>query len=95
MELLQPREIKIFEHDVWDRRRAYFHTSFSDANYGYVGLHGDFYQNPTKLFGFSETGVNFNVQFTTNGRDYFLPRHVGFIIELVYIYNVQNVEINH
>jgi hypothetical protein len=94
-ELLQLSEIKIFERDVWDRRRAHFHTSFSDANYGFIGLHGDFYQNPTKLFGFNETSVDFYVQFTTNGRDYFLPRHLGFIIELVYIYNINNVEISH
>jgi hypothetical protein len=94
-ELLQPTIIKIFERDVWNRQRAYFHTSFSDANYGYIGLHGDFYQTPTKLFGFKETGVEFNVQFTTNGREYFLPRHLGFIIELVYVYNVDTVEISH
>jgi hypothetical protein len=95
MELLTPTETKVFSNDVWDRKRAHFHASFSDANYGFIGLHGDFYQTPTKLFGFNETTVDFYVQFTTNGRDYFLPRHLGFIIELVYIYNVNNVEISH
>jgi hypothetical protein len=86
---------KSFEHDVWDRKKCRFHSSFSDAIYGYLGLNNDFYHNPSKLFAFNDISVDFYLSFTTNGREHFIPRHIDFIVELIYIFNIDEVDINH
>jgi hypothetical protein len=94
-ELLTRSLFKRFHYDVWDRKKCRFHSSFSDANFGYLGMNNDFYQNPSKLFSFNETTMDFYLSFTTNGREHFIPRHIDFIIELIYIFDVTDVDINH
>jgi hypothetical protein len=89
--LLARRYHKGFTHDVWDRKRCVFHASFSDANYGYLGLNNDFYQSPSKLFTFNESSMDFYLAFTTNGREYWLPRQIDFVVELTYIFDVEEV----
>jgi hypothetical protein len=82
---------KKFENNIWDRKKCIFHSSFSNANFGYLGMNNDFYQNPSKLFSFNETSMDFYLAFTSNGREHWIPRHIDFIVELIYIYAVEDV----
>jgi hypothetical protein len=77
---------KSFDYDVWDRKKCQFHSNISDTNFGYLGLNNDFYQNPSKLFSYTETSMDFYLSFTTNGREHWIPRHIDFIVELIYIF---------
>jgi hypothetical protein len=58
-------------------------------------MRNDFWATPTKLFDFNDETNEFYLKFSSDGRHYFLPRYSGFIIELVYIVNIDNVEISH
>ena len=70
-----------------------FHASFSNCNINYIGLRADFIHPPTKVFE-STGGTDFYLKFSTDGVNYFLPRYNGFLLELIYILNINNVEIN-
>jgi hypothetical protein len=93
--LIQSSYSKSFQDNVWNRKRAMVHTSFSNAMRNYVGLRGDFWINPTNFYPFNDNTTEFYLQFSTDGRNYFIPRYCGFLIELLYIINIQNVEIGH
>ena len=83
---------KAFSDNVWNRKQAFFHTSFSNCNRRYIGCNNDFWSSPTKKFtGNDET--EFTLFFTTDAKHKFTPRYCDFIVELVYIYNTDNVEI--
>ena len=56
--------------NVWNRRKAYIHSTFSDSNRGYIGLRNDFYVQPTKAYVYSNHGSEFWIRFTTNGIDF-------------------------
>ena len=45
---LQTRSlIKLFNDNVWNRKQAFFHTSFSNCNRRYIGCNNDFWSSPT------------------------------------------------
>ena len=79
--------------NIWDRKQAYIHSTFSDSRRGYIGLRNDFWTSPTKLYVYSNGGQEFYIRFTTDGKNSFLPIHSGFVIELVFIVDYSNVEI--
>ena len=88
-----PRFDIIFEDNVWNRKQAMFHASFRNCNRNYIGLRKDFMNPPTKVY--EHTGdSHFYLKFSTDGVNYFLPRYNGFLLELIYILNINNVEIN-
>jgi hypothetical protein len=35
--------------------------------------------------------MDFYLAFTTNGREHWIPRHIDFIVELIYIYDVEDL----
>ena len=76
--------------DVWDRKSLIFHSSFSDAKRGYIGLNGDNFDRPTKFFEPPTNSSNFQIRFTTDGINNLLPRYCQFIVELSFIYNYKN-----
>ena len=78
-------------NNVWSRRQAYIHSTFSDSRRGYIGLRNDFWTKPSKLYVYSNGGQEFYIRFATNGINSFLPIHSGFIIELVFITDIENV----
>ena len=69
-----------------------FHASFSNCSRNYLGLRNDFYNPPSKYFNYTG-GSDFNLKFSTDGTHYFIPRHIGFLIELAYVLNIEEVEI--
>jgi hypothetical protein len=95
LKLITPSPDKTFHDNVWNRKRAMFHATFSNALRRYIGIRNDFWGHPTKFYSFNDNTTEFYVRFTTDGRHYFIPRYSGFIIELVYIINMENVEIGH
>jgi len=80
----------LFEYDVWDRRYAQFHSAFSDAKRNYIGSNRDDLSHVNKLFKYSYGNTSFNIRFTTDGLNNFLPKYCNFIIELVFILNYKN-----
>jgi hypothetical protein len=78
--------------NVWSRRKAYIHSSFSDSNRGYIGLRNDFWQQPSKIYTYCNHGTEFWIRFTTNGVNGFLPIHCGLIVELVFVCDYDNIE---
>ena len=81
--------------NVWNRRKAVFHSTFSDSKRNYLGLRKDFWQSISKTYTYSNGGSEFWIRFTTNGVDPFLPIHQGIIIELVFLVDSENVTITH
>ena len=79
-----------FEDDVWDRRYAQFHSTFSDAKRNYIGSNRDDLSHVNKLFKYSYGNTSFNIRFTTDGLNSFLPKFCNFVIELVFILNYKN-----
>ena len=78
---------KVF-HEVWDRNRLHFHSSFSTSRRHFMGKRGDFYQNLTLLYPPSNE-TTFNVRFTTDGYKNILLRYTDFDIQLCFIVNYQ------
>jgi hypothetical protein len=58
-------------------------------------MRNDFWPEPTKLFDFNDESSEFYVRFSSDGKHYFLPLYCGFIIELVNIVNIDNIELSH
>ena len=81
--------------NVWNRRKAVFHSTFSDSKRNYLGLRKDFWQSISKTYTYSHGGSEFWIRFTTNGVDPFLPIHHGIIIELVFLVDSENITITH
>lgn len=92
LKLLSPVMEWNFEN-VWNRKKAVFHSTFSNCKRNYIGLRNDFWPSPTKTFIYSNAGQEFYVRFTTNGIDPFLPEHSELIIELVFIVDYKNINI--
>ena len=76
-------EVKTF-HNVWNREYIEFHASFSDSKRRFIGIKGDFYENPTVLYNAPTDGSTFNIRFTTNGKNSIYPKYCRFIIQLVF-----------
>ena len=87
-----PTRVIEFKNNVWNRKQAMFHASFSNCSRNYLGLRNDFYNPPSKYFNYTG-GSDFNLKFSTDGTHYFIPRHIGFLIELAYILNVDKLEV--
>ena len=79
-----------FPQDVWDRKHAHFHSTFSDTKRGYLGKNKDDLSHVNKLFKYSHGNTSFNIRFTTDGLNNFLPKLCNFVIELVFILNYKN-----
>ena len=80
----------IFPQDVWDRKHVYFHSTFSDTKRGYLGKNKDDLSQVNKLFKYSHGNTSFNIRFTTDGLNNFLPKFCNFVIEFVFILNYRN-----
>ena len=80
----------LFPQDVWDRKHAHFHSTFSDTKRGYLGKNKDDLSHVNKLFKYSHGNPSFNIRFTTDGLNNFLPKFCNFVIELVFILNYKN-----
>ena len=80
----------LFQQDVWDRKHAHFHSTFSDSKRGYLGKNKDDLSHVNKLFKYSHGNTSFNIRFTTDGLNNFLPKFCNFVIELVFILNYKN-----
>ena len=89
--MLIPRYVYTFSN-VWNRKCAVFHASFSNCKRNYIGMQKDFWPVPNKLYDYQD-GSDFSIKFSTDGTHYFVPLYSDFIIELVYILNTENVEI--
>src|SRR5215469_11311114 len=85
---------KVFE-GVWNRKRLFFHANFSTNNRNYLGMSGDTWSIPNKIFKYNSGMSNFNIWMTTNGQHRILLLHVTFIMELSFIVNQKTVKINH
>ena len=59
--------------NVWNRKQAYIHSTFSDSRRGYIGLRNDFWTKPSKLYTYSNGNQEFYIRFTTDGKEPFLP----------------------
>ena len=81
---------KHFTADVWDRKHAQFHSTFSDAKRNYIGSNKDDLSHVNKLFKYAHGNTSFNIRFTTDGLNNFLPKYCNFMIELVFILNYKN-----
>jgi hypothetical protein len=92
LKLLTP-QTEINFTQVWGRNRAVFHASFSTCHRQHIGVNRDFYVVPTKRFPYTNESNHFDIYFTTDGVNRFLPRHSGFIIELLYIVDSDRVEV--
>ena len=92
--LLESSYNKIFDSNVWNRKRAMFHASFSDCTRNYIGMNKDHWLTPSKVFSSVSNTTEFRIRFSTDGINHFLPLYCSFIIELIYILNINNVEIN-
>ena len=77
----------LFYQDVWDRKHVHFHSTFSDSKRGYLGKNKDDLSHVNKLFKYSHGNTSFNIRFTTDGLNNFLPKYCNFVIELVFILN--------
>ena len=74
--------------DVWDRGYIEFHSSFSDARKGFLGLNDEFYSKPSLLFKSPYDGPTFYISFYVNdGKTSIIPRYCRFIIQLCFILN--------
>ena len=74
--------------DVWDRGYIEFHSSFSDARKGFLGLNDEFYSKPSLLFKSPYDGPTFYISFYVNdGKASIIPRYCRFIIQLCFILN--------
>ena len=90
---LQTRSVrKEFKNNVWNRKQLFFHASFSNCNRKYIGCNKDFWTTPTKLF-LVNNQTEFDLHFTTDGKQRITPRHSSFIVELIYAFNTNTVEI--
>ena len=69
-----------------------FHASFSNCSRNYLSSRNDLYNPPSKYFNYTG-GSDFNLKFSTDGTHWFIPRHIGFLIELAYILNYEEIEI--
>ena len=78
---------KVVFKGVWDREVIQVHASFSDNNNGFIGLGGDFYEKPSVLYEPPTNHSNFNLWFTTNGRNRILLRYCRFFVGLCFIRN--------
>ena len=78
-----------FEFDnVWDRGYIEFHSTFSDARKGFLGLNDEFYSKPSLLFKSPYDGPTFYISFYVNdGKTSIIPRYCRFIIQLCFILN--------
>jgi hypothetical protein len=90
--LTELTEDKVFR-GVWNRSRIFFHSNFSTTKRQYLGMSGDFWPKPSKLFNHNYGMSDFNIWFTTDGINRILPKHSAFIIELVFIANSETVRI--
>jgi len=73
--------------NVWDRENLEFHASFSTSKRGFIGLKGDFYPNISYIFNQGTDSPQFQLRFTTNGKDPILPIYSHFICQLTFILN--------
>jgi hypothetical protein len=80
-------------NEVWDRRSAFIHTTFSTSKRGYCGMHKDKWEVPTKRFTFNDDTSEFWIRFTTDGHERFLPRYCGMLFEFTFLTNFDNAEI--
>ena len=80
--LILPSFEKHFQ-EIWNRNVVQFHASFSYSSRQYIGLGGDFWQQANRLYHFNNTST-FNVRFSNDGVNFFLPRYSQFIIELTF-----------
>ena len=78
-----------FEFDnVWDRGYIEFHSTFSDARKGFLGLNDEFYSKPSLLFKSPYDGPTFYISFYVNdGKTSIIPRYCRFIVQLCFILN--------
>ena len=78
-----------FEFDnVWDRGYIEFHSTFSDARKGFLGLNDEFYSKPSLLFKSPYDGPTFYISFYVNdGKASIIPRYCRFIVQLCFILN--------
>jgi len=90
-DLIVPRK-ELNYNNVWSRRQAYIHSTFSDTKRGYIGLRNDFWSSPTKSYVYSNGGQEFYIRFTTDGVNPFIPLYSGFIIELVFVVDEDKVD---
>jgi len=73
--------------NVWDRDNLEFHASFSTSKRGFIGLKGDFYPNISYIFNQGTDSPQFQLRFTTNGKDPILPLYCHYICQLTFILN--------
>ena len=65
-----------------------FHSSFSDARKGFLGLNDEFYSKPSLLFKSPYDGPTFYISFYVNdGKASIIPRYCRFIVQLCFILN--------
>ena len=75
---------------VWDRDTLQFHASFSDNRRGFIGMNGDFYDNPSVFYDPPSNASNFWIKFTTDGIHEIIPRYCRFYIGLCFVRNYKN-----
>ena len=78
-----------FKQDVWDRQHTHFHSTFSDSKRGYHGKNKDDLSHVNQLSKYSHGNTSFNIRFTTDGLNNFLPYFCNFVIELVFFLKFQ------
>lgn len=80
--------------NVWNRKRLFIHSSFSNTKRGVIGVDGDFFMTPSKFYPPPTNSSNFNIKFTTDGVNIILPRYASFVIELCYLLNYKTAKFN-
>jgi hypothetical protein len=80
--------------NVWNRKRLFIHSSFSNTKRGIIGVDGDFFMTPSKFYQPPTNSSNFNIKFTTDGVNIILPRYASFVIELCYLLNYKTAKFN-
>lgn len=74
--------------NVWNRKRLYFHASFSTAHRKFIGKSGDFYAIPNLLFPAPTNETTFYIQVSQDGRRKLMIYYANIDVQLCFITNV-------
>lgn len=84
-----PTQLELRVNNVWDRETLFFHADFSTISHKLIGRNGDHYEKPNRWFQVSDNTPDFQIWFTTNGKNRITPYYSDFQLDLCFVLNIE------
>lgn len=80
-------------NNVWDRKRLYFHSSFSRSNRQLLDKNNTHWEKPSKYYPAQSATSDFYIWFTTDGVNKVIPYYSDFHMDLCFVSNFERAHI--